>query len=257
MDLHLNFDLAKDYHGATQKARIVTEDWLGRNMFCPVCGAPMLHHYKANKPVGDFYCDSCKSDFELKSKESKTSRISNTIADGAYTTMIERITSLQNPHLFVMSHANSFVSNLLIIPNYFFVPSIIVQRPPLKEGARRAGWIGCNIDISNVPDSGKIYIIRNSYEEDKSRVLDQFQRTLSLRNDKIESRGWLLDVLKCVERIPEKNFNLNDVYHFIDELQLKHPENNYVQAKIRQQLQLLRDKGFIEFTTRGNYRKLL
>ncbi|MGN1131915.1 MAG: hypothetical protein ACI4RL_03340, partial [Ruminococcus sp.] len=29
-----------------------------------------------------------------------------------------------------------------------------------------------------------------------------------------------------------------------------------VQAKIRQQLQLLRDKGFIEFTERGHYRKL-
>ncbi|EKC57958.1 Dam-replacing, partial [human gut metagenome] len=29
-----------------------------------------------------------------------------------------------------------------------------------------------------------------------------------------------------------------------------------VEAKIRQQLQQLRDKGFIEFTTRGHYRKL-
>ena len=68
MDLKLNFDLANNYHSATQKARIVTENWLGNNMFCPVCGAPVLHHYKNNKPVGDFYCTSCKSDFELKSK---------------------------------------------------------------------------------------------------------------------------------------------------------------------------------------------
>lgn len=256
MDLHLNFDLAKDYHSATQKARVVTEDWLGRNMFCPVCGAPMLHHYEANKPVGDFFCDDCKADFELKSKESKKSIISNKIADGAYSTMIERITSLKNPHLFVMTHADSFVNNLIIIPNYFFVPSIIDKRPPLKETARRAGWVGCNIEIGNIPESGKIYIVRNSNEEDKSKVLYQFQRTISLRKDKIETRGWLMDVLTCVDRIHKKEFSLKDVYSFIDELQLKYPENNNVDAKIRQQLQFLRDKGFLEFISRGCYRKI-
>lgn len=256
MDLHLNFDLAKNYHSAAQRARVVTEEWLGRNMFCPVCGAPILQHYQANKPVGDFFCEICQSDFELKSKESKSSRISNTIADGAYSTMIERITSLKNPHLFVMTHANSVVSNLLFIPNYFFVPGIIIKRPPLKDTARRAGWIGCNIDISNIPESGKIYIIKDYFEENKANVIDKFKRTLSLRNDKIDSRGWLLDVLRCVERIPQNYFTLNDVYNFAEELQSKHPENNFVQAKIRQQLQFLRNKGFIEFISRGNYRKL-
>ena len=83
---------------------------------CPVCGAPILSHYEANKPVADFFCDECKSDFELKSKESKTAVIGHKIADGAYGTMIERITSLRNPHLFVMTYANWTVNNLLIIP---------------------------------------------------------------------------------------------------------------------------------------------
>jgi type II restriction enzyme len=36
----------------------------------------------------------------------------------------------------------------------------------------------------------------------------------------------------------------------------KHINNNNVEAKIRQQLQLLRDKGFIEFAERGNYREV-
>jgi len=252
----LNFDLAKDYHSATQKARVVTEDWLGRNMFCPVCGAPMLRHYVANKPVGDFFCENCKADFELKSKESKNVAINNKIADGAYSTMIERITSLKNPHLFVMTHAESMVNNLIIIPNYFFVPSIINKRPPLKDTARRAGWVGCNIEIGSIPESGKIYIIKNSNEEDKLKVLDQFQRTISLRKNKIETRGWLMDVLICVERIHKTEFSLKHVYSFIDELRLKHPDNNNIEAKIRQQLQFLRDKGFLEFLSRGWYRKL-
>jgi len=39
-------------------------------------------------------------------------------------------------------------------------------------------------------------------------------------------------------------------------LKLKHIENKNIEAKIRQQLQFLRDKGFIEFLGRGKYRKV-
>ena len=155
MDLHFNQSLATGYHSGSQISRVVTEDWVARNMFCPVCGAPVLGHYEANKPVADFFCDDCKSDFELKSKESKTAIIGHKIADGAYTTMIERITSMHNPHLFVMTYANWQVNNLLLIPNYFFVPDIIEKRPLLKETARRAGWIGCNIEIGNKQKAGR------------------------------------------------------------------------------------------------------
>ena len=75
MDLHFNQSLANGYHSGSQISRVLTEDWMERNMFCPVCGAPVLGHYGANKPVADFFCDDCKSDFELKSKESKTAVI--------------------------------------------------------------------------------------------------------------------------------------------------------------------------------------
>ena len=256
MDLHFNTNIAIGYKSGSQISRVITEDWIARNMFCPVCGAPVLGHYKANKPVADFYCDDCKSDFELKSKRSKTAVIVHKIADGAYRTMIERITSLRNPHLFVMTYANFSVNNLLIIPKFFFVPDIIEKRKPLPDTARRAGWTGCNINIGNIPDSGKIFIVKDSQQEDKSRVVDQYQRTLSLQTTKIESRGWLLDVLKCVERIPKVDFSLDEVYAFVDELQKKHPDNQFVRDKIRQQLQYLRDKGFIKFTSRGHYQKI-
>lgn len=229
---------------------------MAKNMFCPVCGAPVLGHYEANKPVADFYCDDCKSDFELKSKESKTAQVCHKIADGAYGTMIERITSLRNPHLFVMTYNNWTVNNLLMIPNYFFVPEIIEKRAPLKETARRAGWVGCNIEIGNIPESGKIFIVRNSIQMDKAKVVDLYQRALMLRTSRIDSRGWLLDVLRCVERIPKLDFTLDEVYAFTEELQRKHPENNFVQDKIRQQLQYLRDKGFIKFISRGHYQKV-
>lgn len=256
MDLSFNRTLSSNYKSGSQISRVVTEDWVARNMFCPVCGAPILGHYEANKPVADFFCDDCKSDFELKSKESRNAHISHKIADGAYRTMIERITSFRNPHLFVMTYANWAVNNLLLIPNYFFVPDIIEERPPLKDTARRAGWIGCNIEIGNIPEAGKIFIIHNSQQEDKSKVIEMYQRSLSLQTSKIESRGWLVDVLRCVENIPNDVFRTDDIYSYTDLLQKKHPGNNFVRDKIRQQLQFLRDKGFIQFVSRGVYKKI-
>ena len=38
---------------------------------------------------------------------------------------------------------------------------------------------------------------------------------------------------------------MENIYYFEQELQDKHPDNHNVKAKIRQQLQLLRDRGFI------------
>lgn len=64
------------------------------------------------------------------------------------------------------------------------------------------------------------------------------------------------DVLNCINEIPDKEFKLNDVYRFIEVLKEKHINNNHIEAKIRQQLQLLRDKGYIEFLERGHYRKI-
>ena len=78
----------------------------------------------------------------------------------------------------------------------------------------------------------------------------------SLKTSNLDSRGWLLDILMCVEKIPSKEFSLNQMYTFENELKTKHPENNFVKDKIRQQLQYLRDKGFIEFLTPGQYRKI-
>lgn len=47
------------------------------------------------------------------------------------------------------------------------------------------------------------------------------------------------------------------MYQFKEVLKLKYPDNDFIKDKIRQQLQLLRDKGLIEFKTRGNYKKII
>ena len=32
----------------------------------------------------------------------------------------------------------------------------------LRETARRAGWIGCNIDLQQIPVLGRIFLVKNS-----------------------------------------------------------------------------------------------
>jgi type II restriction enzyme len=138
------------------------------------------------------------------------------------------------------------------------VPSIIEKRKALASTARRAGWVGCNIDVSNVPDLGKIFFVQNGVVRGKDEVLERWSKTGFVKSTgDVESTGWLLDVLVCVEKIRKQEFSLEDVYAFEAYLQAKHPENHNVKAKIRQQLQFLRDRGVIEFVGRGQYRMKL
>jgi type II restriction enzyme len=253
MDLLLNTSISDKYRSNTQKARIITERWIKQNMFCPVCGAEHLTQFIANKPVADFYCDDCRQQYELKSKAALS--IGKTIADGAYETMIDRITSNTNPNLLYMTHNDTSVNNLILIPKYFFTPSIIVKRKPLSDTARRAGWVGCNINISTIPRDCRINIVTSGIISDKSTVLKEYSKIKALQIDNIDSRGWMLDVLLCVSSIPKDVFNLDEVYHFENVLAEKHSENKFIKAKIRQQLQVLRDKGYIEFLGHGTYRK--
>ena len=98
-------------------------------------------------------------------------------------------------------------------------------------------------------------LVKNGVEEDQSKVLDLYRKTLPLITGDLESQGWLLDVLKCVEKILTSPFSLSQVYAFEPELKKKHPGNHHIKDKIRQQLQVLRDKGFIDFVGRGRYNK--
>ena len=59
--------------------------------------------------------------------------------------------------------------------------------------------------------------------------------------------------MRCVDKLDKKEFTLNEVYAFENELSLLHPENRHIKDKIRQQLQFLRDKGYLDFVSRGNY----
>ena len=171
--------------------------------------------------------------------------------------MIERINSENNPNFFFLTYTKNWsVNDFLIIPKQFFTKEIIIERPPLAPTARRAGWIGCNIDISKIVESGKVFLVKNSEVIDREFVNQSFNKTLFLREKSTEAKGWILDVMKCVDEIKSDIFNLDEVYGFEQTLKMKYPNNNFIKDKIRQQLQILRDKGIIEFVGRGLYKKI-
>jgi type II restriction enzyme len=79
MDLSFDLSLSASYENKSQIARVLTESWVEKNIFCPSCGG-YLANYENNKPVADFYCASCKEDYELKSKQNSMGK---KIVDGA------------------------------------------------------------------------------------------------------------------------------------------------------------------------------
>jgi type II restriction enzyme len=171
--------------------------------------------------------------------------------------MIERINADNNPHFFFLNYSfkNLEVLNFLVIPKHYFVNDIIEKRKPLSPLARRAGWVGCNILLQNIPSTGKIYLVKDGEFQDKDTVLETWSKTAFLANQKKESRGWTIEVLKVIEKIQSQEFKLYDVYKFEEHLKQKFPNNNFVKDKIRQQLQVLRDKGLLEFKGNGIYHK--
>jgi len=68
--------------------------------------------------------------------------------------------------------------------------------------------------------------------------------------------AWQEDVFNCLMDIKKQEFSLNEVYKYKNELSKLHPRNSFIEDKIRQQLQQLRDLGLIQFVKRGNYKKL-
>jgi hypothetical protein len=68
------------------------------------------------------------------------------------------------------------------------------------------------------------------------------------------STTWKALVRDVIERLP-KTFTLRDVEAHRDYFAKHYPDNRFIEAKIRQSLQILRDQGFIAFLGSGRYER--
>lgn len=247
---YLNDHIANDYKSQSQKIRVMTEFRTWENIFCPNCGDNIIH-YNNNKPVADFYCSSCCEDYELKSWK----YLGNKITDWAYSTMISRLSEENNPNFFFLNyHKNYEINNFIVIPKHYFTNEIIEKRKPLPETARRSWRVWCNILLSWIPESWKIFYIKHGEYRNKNEIIGDWNKTLFLRDKKDDSKWRLLDIMKCIEKLKKNDFTLQELYKFEEYLFLKHPNNNHIKDKIRQQLQFLRDKWYLEFVSNWKYR---
>jgi type II restriction enzyme len=170
--------------------------------------------------------------------------------------MVRALRSDAAPGLYVLRYdrLDLHVTDLLLVPRFFLHESAIERRPPLGPNARRAGWVGCNIRLDRIPRDGIIPVVRGRVVRPAADVRADYRRLAPLLHRRVESRGWTLEVLRCVREIGLPEFALADVYAFTNELAALHPRNRHVRDKIRQQLQVLRDLGVLEFVRAGQYR---
>lgn len=241
------------YTSKSQRARIATEAWGLSNLYCPNCEATSLDASAVNTPAIDYNCGGCRASFQLKSQ----SRIlEGRIVDAAYAAMVRAIREDRTPNLFALQYDSLQwrVRNVILIPHFAFPLSAVEKRKPLSVTARRAGWVGCNILLDAIPPDARINIVLAGTATSRREVREQYARIRPLEKLKADQRGWTLDVLKVVRSLGRTEFSLSEVYAFERELASLHPKNRHVRDKVRQQLQVLRDLGILQFLGGGEYR---
>ncbi|MDB6113106.1 MAG: restriction endonuclease DpnI [Lacunisphaera sp.] len=255
MDLQLPTHHGVGYKSASQLARRITEPWGEDNLYCCACPSDRLSPEKANTHVRDFLCPKCTEHYQLKSHSKK---LGTGILGSNYQKMLDAILGNQTPNFFLLHYQlpEWLVRNLLLIPRFAISPSVIVKRNALSATAQRSQWTGYVLNVRLIPDSAKIPLIIEGSEVNRRDVREQYARIARLETLKPEQRGWTLDVLRCVESLPQATFTNADIYAAEPELAKLYPANHHIQPKIRQQLQVLRDRGMLKQTERGVWQRL-
>lgn len=242
------------YRSNSQIARVLTEKWISKEMYCPCCLHSKIIKYPNNQKSVDFFCEKCKNQFQLKSSK----KVFNTkIIDGEYNTMVSFIKEHGSPNFFLLYYSSNDwdVKSLYLISKFFMTLSILEKRKPLSITACRSGWIGCNFLLDNLPIEGKIPIIKNGKQLERENINKIWKKMFFLENKRPELRSWTSDVLNITQEL-NKEFKLSDIYEYKNYFKKLHPSNNNIKAKIRQQLQILRDNKIIKFKSKGNYEVL-
>jgi type II restriction enzyme len=251
MQLVFDLDIGNPYKSLSQRARVLSERWFERNCYCLACDSDRLSRTTANTSATDFLCPACGHRYELKTFQRRPTK---SLVDGAYGSLMSRINSRTTPTLCLLErNVDWHVRSLTAIHSSFLIPSVIEKRPPLKETARRAGWVGCNIRLDRIPSDGEISWIEAGTVQPQDEVRLKFRRYLPLIDLPTNQRSWIALTLRIVRGLGRQSFSLAEVYSKEQEFSSEFPQNRHVREKIRQQLQALRDLGVLKFNGNGRY----
>jgi len=243
--------LAVGYVNPTQQVRKISEYWIAANGYCLNCDSDRLVPTTANTRSRDFLCNRCSHPYELKSKRGA---FSTRVLDGAYGAMLQTIRSGKTPTFLLLEYSASWrIDGLTAIHHSLITETSIQARKPLAPSARRAGWVGCNIVLPAIAVEGRIPILRDGIMQPKIASRNTFARLERLATLSSSNRSWAGTILNLLHRVPTQRFSLTDMYRFEPELQSLYPKNKHVKPKIRQQLQVLRDAGFVRVLGHGIY----
>jgi len=255
MDPRLPTHFGQGYKSPSQLARRITEPWGKENLYCCACRCDRLDAQANNAQVSDFLCPECVEHYQLKSQSKK---LGGRILGSNYQKMLDAILDNRSPNFFLLHYQlpEWMVRNLLVIPRFAISPSVIIKRKPLSATAERKHWTGYILNVALIPDSAKIPLIIDGAETPRREVREKFARIAKIQTLKPEQRGWTLDVLRCVESLSNPVFTNDDVYAFEPDLAKLYPGNRHIRDKIRQQLQVLRDRGLLMQPARGMWQRL-
>jgi type II restriction enzyme len=253
-DLVLNCDtsVARGYKSSSQISRVVSERWFSGNGFCLSCNCESLSPTPANTRAADFECPTCAKRYELKTFRNFPQR---RLIDGAYTALTDRILNGTTPTLVLLHRDNTWhIQNLVAVHPSFLTLDVVERRRPLAQSARRAGWVGCNIRLDLLGTDARIPIVEHGVSVDRAQIRSRFKQFERLSEIPPTSRGWTTLTLSAVRRIGQVEFSLDKLYSLESSFAAVFPNNKNIRAKLRQQLQVLRDIGYIEFIGKGKYR---
>jgi len=142
--------LAADYTNRAQVARVLIETWAEMNLYCLHCVRDALARLPPNTPVADFACPSCDATYQLKAKDG---RFGSLLIGAAYQATVRAARAGTMPaHILVeFDRRRSTIVYADALPGALIDEARIIARRPLSLSARRAGWQGCNIDVSGLP----------------------------------------------------------------------------------------------------------
>ena len=255
MNLRLPTQFGEGYKSPSQLARRITEPWGAENLYCCSCTSDRLNPEKTNAQVSDFLCSKCIERYQLKSQRKK---LGGKIVGSNYQKMLDAVLGNKSPNFFLLHYKPPewLVRNLLVIPRFAISPSVIIKREPLSATAERHNWTGCVLNVALIPESAKIPLIIKGTEVARSEIREKFARIARIAELKPEHRGWTLDVLRCVESLRNETFSNDEVYAFEPELAKLYPGNRHIKDKIRQQLQVRRDRGLLRQVERGVWQRI-